>query len=292
MPENKVCAVVVTFHPGATDIQNLGKLRSQVETLVVVDNGSTEDQLEALRIAGQSLDAVLLENSANLGIAAALNIGVRWAIAHQHEWVALFDQDSTVTDGFIESMLDGMKALPGSSTVMQIIPRYRDLVSGNEEVIGLHSDGGPFITRTSGSFFPIRVFEKCGLFTEELFIYCVDDDFSLRLRSMGFSIAQSKTAVLLHSAGKPSRVSILGKSFTTRNYRPEIQYYWARNRVWLLRKHGRRYPHLIYWSLRSLVGVPLKIALGEKMPGRKIGMFARGILDGLLGKTGRRVSVC
>jgi len=70
MPENKVCAVVVTFHPSAKDIQNLTKLRSQVETLVVVDNGSSEKDLRILRGASQPLDMVFLENGANLGIAA------------------------------------------------------------------------------------------------------------------------------------------------------------------------------------------------------------------------------
>jgi rhamnosyltransferase len=290
MADNKVCGVVVTFHPTAADIKNLEILRFQVETLVVVDNGSTE-RLQALRAASQALRAVLLENGENLGIAAALNIGIRWGMTHQHEWIVLFDQDSIITDGFIDAMLSESKALMGSSNVMQMVPRYEDPATGVEEVIALDPDGGPFITRTSGSFFPIRVFEKCGLFTEELFIYCVDDDFSLRLRSMGFSIAQSKCAILLHSAGKPSRFSFLGKTFTTRNYPAEIQYYWARNRVWLIRKHGRRYPKLIHSSLRSLFGIPLKIAIGEQKPAPKIRMFTKGVLDGILGKTGRQVDI-
>ena len=291
MPDNKVCAVVVTFHPGAKDIANLEKLRSQVESLVVVDNGSSEQHLQNLRPATRACDAVLLENGANLGIAAALNTGVRWAMTHQQDWIVLLDQDSTVTDGFIDGMLYDFKTLPHGSNVMQMIPRYLDPDSGKEETIAMGPDGGPFITQTSGSLFPIQTFERCGLFTEELFIYCVDDDYSLRLRSMGFSIAQSQRAVLLHYAGKPTRVSILGKSFTTRNYRPEVQYYWSRNRVWLVRKYGRRYPHLLVSSLKSLVGVPLKIALGEKRRALKIRMFLRGILDGVLGRTGQRIDI-
>ncbi|WP_213803454.1 glycosyltransferase family 2 protein [Granulicella sp. dw_53] len=291
MPENRVCAVVVTFHPRANDIQNLEKLRSQVEALVVVDNGSSEEDLGILRATSQTLNIVFIENGSNLGIAAALNTGVRWAVAHGQAWVLLLDQDSIVTDGFIVSMLKDFEALENRSNVMQIIPRYQDRETGDEESIVIGPDGGPFITRTSGSLFPMKAFANCGFFTEELFIYCVDDDFSLRLRSMGFSIAQSKNAILFHNSGKPSQISFLGKTFTTRNYRPEVQYYWARNRVWLARKYGLRYPQLFFSSLRSLCGVPLKIVMGEKSPILKIRMFAKGILHGLLGKTGHRVSI-
>jgi rhamnosyltransferase len=273
------------------EVEKLEELRKQVETLVVVDNGSCRVALEILRTLSRSADVVLIENGVNLGIAAALNAGVRWALAHEQRWVLLLDQDSTITDGFVKSMLADFEKVAGRKNVMQLIPRYRDPDTGDEAVISVAPDGGPFITPTSGSFFPIETFIKCGLFTEELFIYCVDDDFSLRLRSMGFSIAQSQKAILLHQGGRPSRFTFLGKTFTTRNYRPEVQYYWARNRVWLIRKYGLRYPLLILSSLRSLFGIPLKIAIAEKNRCDKIRMFMRGALDGVRGKSGRRVDI-
>ena len=291
MPHNGVSAVVVTFHPGESEIRNLEAVRPQVQTLVVVDNGSPEQALIQLREASNRLAFELIENAANAGIAAALNTGVKWSIAHGQEWILLLDQDSTVTPGFIEHMLIDFNTVNNQRSILQMVPRYRDPITFEEEAIPLDADGGPFITRTSGSFFPITAFEKCGFFTEELFIYCVDDDFSLRLRSMGWSIGESKNAVLLHHAGRPTPVKLFGKVFTTRNYRPEVQYYWARNRVWVIRKYGFRYPHLILTSLRSLLGIPLKIALAEKKPWLKIRMFYWGILHGLLGRTGNTVTI-
>ena len=291
MPPNEVSAVVVTFHPRESEIRNLEAVRPQVQTLVVVDNGSPEQALVILREASSRLDFVLIENAVNAGIASALNTGVKWSIANEQKWILLLDQDSTVTPGFIEHMLADFAAVASKRDILQIVPRYQDPVTFVEEVIPLDADGGPFITRTSGSFFPVVAFEKCGFFTEELFIYCVDDDFSLRLRSMGWSIGESKNAVLLHHAGRPTPVKVFGKIFTTRNYRPEVQYYWARNRVWVVRRYGLRYPHLIFSSLRSLLGIPLKIALAEKKPWLKIRMFYWGILHGLLGRTGNTVTI-
>jgi rhamnosyltransferase len=291
VPDNKVCAVVVTFHPREKEFENLRKLRLQVEELVVVDNGSSPPALESLRKTSRDLNLILIENSQNLGIATALNRGVRMATERRQKWIALFDQDSTVTEGFIDAMLADYGVLARQRNIIQIIPRYKDPETNEEEYVPRDADGGPFITRTSGSFFPVEAFQKCGYFTEELFIYCVDDDYSLRLRSLGFSIAESENAVLLHHAGKPTPVKVFGKVFLTRNYRPEVQYYWARNRVWLVRKYGWRYPHLIYSSLRSLFGIPLKIILAEKGRWLKICMFSRGILDGVLGKTGQRINI-
>src|SRR5271170_6708788 len=105
MSRNQVCAVIVSFQPRAEDLGNLAKVRPQVEKLVVVDNGSSAEKLRVLRRASQELNFDLIENGENLGIGAALNIGVRWAEANGSRWVALFDQDSTVTEDFIAQML-------------------------------------------------------------------------------------------------------------------------------------------------------------------------------------------
>src|SRR5580698_7152472 len=95
-----ICAVVVTFRPEANVWDNLAKLRCQAETLVVVDNGSPPESLAPFRALPADAGFTLIENKANLGIAAALNAGVRWAKTRGFEYVVLFDQDSAVTDGF------------------------------------------------------------------------------------------------------------------------------------------------------------------------------------------------
>jgi len=286
---NGVCAVVVTFHPQRQDLENLSALRLQVEGLVVVDNGSGTAELEQLRASCLIECYELIENGENLGIAAALNIGVRWANSNGFEWIALFDQDSAVTDGFITQMIRDFKLLREQRNIMQIIPRYRDPETGVERVTPLDKDGGPFVTITSGSVFPTKVFEECGFFREELFIYCVDDDFSLRIRQQGFSIAESKTAVLLHRSGRPTSHRLLWKEVVTHNYRPESRYYWMRNKVWMLRNYGCRWPQLIYPSLRGMLVIPLKVLVFEESPGRKMRMFLRGLVDGLRGKMGKVV---
>jgi rhamnosyltransferase len=282
----QVSAIAVTYHPTLEHLENLRKLRAQVDVLIVVDNGSKEETLAELRLVGRQTQFVLIENGANLGIATALNRGVREAQREGCRWIALFDQDSMVTDGFMAALIQDFEELQKTKNIVQIVPRYLDPATGRERPVSRFADGGVFLSITSGSLFSMEAFERCGLFQEELFIYCVDDDYSLRIRKRGFFIGASRNAVLLHASGHPTSRKILGRTISTRNYRPEARYYYARNKVWILRRYGFDFPRLILPTLREFVTTVLKIALMEEGFPRKIEFFLWGLADGIRGKTG------
>jgi rhamnosyltransferase len=284
--DERVCAIVVTFHPRPEHLQNLAQMRAQVDHLIVVDNGSSERELALIRLRSSKLGIELLENSKNLGIAAALNLGVRKAQQRGCRWVALFDQDSAITEGFIATMVAEFQAYRPKQKILQIIPRYRDPETGVERPVSRFEDGGVFLTITSGSLFAMEAFEECGLFQENLFIYCVDDDYSLRIRKNGFFIGLSSNAVLLHQSGHPTSRQLLGKTVSTKNYRPEVRYYYARNKVWILRKYAITFPRLIVPTLREFVTTPVKILLMEDESWEKIKLFTQGLFDGMAGRMG------
>jgi len=283
----RASAVVVTFHPSAQDLQNIAAIRAQVDLLIVVDNGSSAEDLTRMRLSSQAPGSVLIENGENLGVAAALNLGVQEALKQGYQWIALFDQDSAVTDGFIASMIEEFQSCRTRKPIMQMIPRYRDPKTGLEGSVSEFGDGGAFLTITSGSLFSREAFAECGLFREDLFVYGVDDDYSLRIRRKGFFIGVSQNAVLLHQSGHPTSRRVFGKTLTTKNYRPESRYYYARNKVWILRTYAGVFPRLLIPTLREFVTIPLKIALIEEAPGRKIKLFMRALLDGVAGRMGR-----
>jgi rhamnosyltransferase len=284
--KGRSAAIVVTFHPRAEYMENLAKMSAQVDLLVIVDNGSAEDKLALLRNASKESGWRLMENGANLGIATALNRGIRQAQTEGCDWVFLFDQDSELTPGFAATMIAEFQSLSQTKKIMQIIPRYHDSETGLDRPISVFEDGGIFLTITSGSLFSMRAFEQCGLFAEDLFIYCVDDEYSLRIRKKGFYIGLSKDAVLLHQSGHPTYRKFLGRSFATKNYRPEVRYYYARNKIWILRAYGRAFPRLIVPTIRELISIPLKIAWMEETPWRKVRLYLRGLTDGLAGRMG------
>ncbi len=291
-PDNAVCAVVVTFRPRLADMGNLARVLPQVQWLVVVDNGSSGEQIELLQIASREMGFLLIQNGQNLGIAAALNVGVRCAQAAGAQWVALFDQDSAVTQGFISQMLADFSWYAKQRNILLLVPRYQDPQSGVERTCPMDEDGGPFVTITSGSLLPVEAFNKCGYFKEELFIYTVDDEYSLRLRSQGYSIALSRDAVLLHASGVPSYFHVFGRPwFQTTNYRPGVRYYISRNRVWMTMRYGAAYPRWVRGALRASLIDLCKLTVAEEYRWRKIKMILLGLRDGFLGRMGKTVTL-
>src|ERR1700724_2441922 len=129
---DRVSAIVVTFHPCKEHFENLAKIRAQVDLLIVVDNGSSEKELAEIRHNSEELGFHLIENGENLGIAAALNLGVRVAQKEGYRWVALFDQDSAVTERFIATLIGEFQTYKSEKNIMQIIPRYLDPETGIE----------------------------------------------------------------------------------------------------------------------------------------------------------------
>ncbi len=281
-----VGAVVVTFHPEESVEEHLKAVRQQVNCLVVVDNGSSVHRVEWLRRICSELDAELIENRANLGIASALNFGVGHAQSLGVQWIMLFDQDSCVTEGCVQTMLYDFEHSGWGARLGILVPRYHDR--------RLHTDipqervqEGLEAAITSGSLIRASTFVKHGAFVDALFIDAVDYEFSLRLRRAGYVIDQCESAMLLHAPGAPVVHSFLGrKRFRTANYSPVRRYYQERNKVWVTRRYLRSFPafcaKLFFYSVKDAV----KILLAEPDKWIKCRFMLRGFFDGLRERMG------
>jgi rhamnosyltransferase len=284
----RTCAVMVTYHPNDSTQKNILKVMPQVGGMVVVDNGSTEAELTPLRSISQQPTLTLIENGENLGIAAALNQGVLYARTLGCSWVILFDQDSEVTDGFVEQMLDTWSFAAGREMVAAVHPRYVHPVTGVEPWFRRAADGGPFTSMTSGCLMPIWIFDKIGLFATEYFIDLVDTEYSLRIRAAGYRIIDSKQAVLLHTAGNPQRHRLLWIiPFTASHHSSMRRYYISRNRVVLFRKYWRRFPGWTGATVLESLKETMKCFVGEADRWQKIRSTWRGVRDGFAGKMGK-----
>jgi len=288
MVSNGVCAVIVTFHPDSDVLENLSKVRQQVQGLVVVDNGSPQGAIQWLRSASQQIGFELIENGENLGIGAALNTGVHWAEASAFEWVILFDQDSAVTEGFMEAMLRAFENISKKDRLGILVPRYVDKRSGIPLPQDAAKSGGLETAMTSGSLMRVSLFREHGLFEEELFIDSVDSEYSLRLRYSGHRIEECDDAILLHSPGQPTVLRLWGvRLFQTSNYSPVRRYYQDRNRIWMTRKYWKKFPKFCLRLYRDSLKDHVKTLLGEDQKWNKSYCAGLGILDGLRGHMGK-----
>lgn len=292
MEKKSVCAVVVTYHPDAAVLENLSAIRPQVQGLLVVDNGSSEERLNHLRRGAREVGFTLIENGDNLGIATALNIGAKWAQSEGYTWLALFDQDSTAPPDFIDTMCRAYDTNRRRDRVALLVPRYIDSRLGTP-LPPIYADNGSLqVAMTSGSLMPIAIFSQEGWFEESLFIDGVDYEYCLRLRSNGYSVEECTEAVLLHAPANFTEYRVNGsRLFVTSNYSAERRYYRDRNKIWMMRKYCTRYPAFFLSTLSNSLKDCLKILLVENDKRRKVLYMALGVRDGLLGRMGKTVQL-
>lgn len=289
--KSAICAVVVTYFPKLACAANLAALAPQVGKLLIVDNGSSSQTLEPVEAAAQPLDATVVRVGSNLGIAAALNVGLKLAREQGYRWLATFDQDSQATPGMIEEMVRALGSFSRPDVVGVITPCHVDRRSGvaHEEPRSEAADAGWRIitsAMTSGNLVNIEAASAVGGFDASLFIDYVDHEFCLRLRAHGYQILEATRARLLHSLGDIERRQFLFKRVTVTNHPTARRYYISRNRLMIWRGYWRREPHWVIRDIRGFVFETVYIVLYEKHAGAKLRMILRGLLDGTRGVRG------
>ena len=103
----KVCAVVVTYNRKVMLEECLTALLEQsrtVDTILVVDNKSTDDTLEMVREHFPEVSVLALET--NSGGAGGFHAGLEWAHRHGFDWFWLLDDDTMAHKWALESLLN------------------------------------------------------------------------------------------------------------------------------------------------------------------------------------------
>ncbi len=288
MTAQSICAVIVSYNPTAEMLGNIGKVRAQVQGMVLVDNGSSADTIDMLHQAYHAIDFHLIENAENLGIAEGLNQGVRWAQSNGYPWVILFDQDSSIDEGFVARMFETWNSHRESERVVSIHPRYKDPKTGCEPVVRRARDGGPVSSMTSGALMPVWIFDKIGWFASEYFIDWVDIEYCFRIRAAGYLVADSPQAVLLHAPGHSQSKKLLGIDFRPTHHSSMRRYYMSRNRIAVFRKYLTIFPRWTLWLMYDALRETVKCFIGERDRSIKFRRFVLGTWDGLTGRMGRR----
>ena len=176
--------------------------------LIVVDNGSTDGTVDYL--SGQS-DVRLVANETNRGFPAAANQGIQAARGQQ---ILLLNNDTLVTTGWLERMLDALHADPQIGLVgpcsnavsgpQQVSAGYSDLTSldgfawewGKD-----HAGETQACDRLVGFCLLIRrsLVEAIGLLDERFGIgNFEDDDYCLRAAQAGYRAVIARAAFIHH----------------------------------------------------------------------------------------------
>lgn len=252
----RVVAVIVTYRPGQDVVANIGAIARQVERVVVVDNEASDHSRALLSAVAGDTKIEVIENRENLGIAAALNQGVDRLASWGAEWIATFDQDSRVPDGFVAGLLKGWEAFGERERVALVVPVYRDRGMGF-----VYSASGPLegaerlqtvnVAAASGNLVSARALKVVGGFREDYFIDCVDFEFCLRCRKYGWLVLEVRDVMLDHAQGRWHERRFLWKRPRVNDYGAARRYYQARNRLLMYAEFASFDPR---WTARDAFG--------------------------------------
>ena len=288
----KVAAIIISYNPDNNLLDSINLLVNQVEKIIIVDNGSEPEKKRNINLI-MDIDKKKIEvifNEENLGIATALNIGVREALNQGYNWILTMDQDSKASSNMVEKMLEVYNKIDERERkeILSIFPNFVDeRIQSIEENSNMDSYEYVDADITSGNLLRAEVFDKVGFFDDSLFIDLVDTDFCMRLNEKNIKMIKVRDAILYHSLGESQSVkSIFGK-FNTSNHSALRRYYMTRNRFYTWEKYKDLNSFTLNRDKKLFKKEFIKIILGEKDKVNKIKMVFKGYKDYKKGVRGK-----
>ena len=208
-----VSCVVLNWNGWRDTVECLDALRESTYprlTVIVVDNGSTDDSVARIRSAHPGI--LVLESGKNLGFAGGNNIGIRHALAQNAECIWLLNNDTEPAPDALSALVAKLLTDERIGAVASIC-YYADAPATVEAWAGARVNLWVGYGRNSTQPQPDDWFHSlhgasmliaseaiadAGLLDEGFFLYWEDTEFCLRLRKKGWRLAAAADSRVLH----------------------------------------------------------------------------------------------
>jgi len=268
MPSKKVGIVIINFNQEKDTTACLSSLREIDHPnyeIVLVDNASKGNSAD--RIKQNFPEITLIKNSENLGFAEGNNVGIRYLLKKNIDYVLLLNNDTVVDKKFLTELVDCLEAYPGAGMAgPKIYYMHRpDVIwfaggdfralSGRTFHYGLgQKDRGQFdkvreIGFVTGCALLAKrcVIEKVGMLDPDYFFSYEDVDWSLRAAKKHYKLIYVPTSRVWHKFAASA-----GGRFS-----PAYVYYRVRNKLIFCKKNLRALREFLF----NLLCMPAAIAL-------------------------------
>lgn len=248
-------AVVVWYNPTAEQARNIQSYISCVNRVIVVDNSQGDNST----LLGSTADhCTYLPLCDNKGIATALNIGCREAIAQGGKWIMTMDQDSCWEPEQLAHYVQLANTYPSIDETGVFSPR-QDYISHQREYAETYEE--KIAVMTSGCLLSVKGFRATGGFRDELFIDEVDNEYCMHIRQKGMKVVVINKAFLVHQLGELRIIRFMGiwrKEYI--DHEPWRFYYMTRNN--LLLSHW--YPEYRHFNSKRLKKMLKRVVLYDR----------------------------
>jgi GT2 family glycosyltransferase len=293
MMSSQVTAVVLNWNGKEDTLECLGSLSSQqgvALSTVVVDNGSTDDSVSAIRERFPELR--IIENQRNLGYSEGNNVGIRYALEERAEYILVINNDTVLDKSCLARLVVDLQdhSSAAAAAPKSLLYDRPDCIyfaggridsEGNTDHIGGGQPDGPLYGESLDTqwltgcaiLFRASALESIGLFDPDYYLLCEDVDWSLRARRAGYSLRFVAAARLWHKVS-----SSFGEAWN-----PSYLYYYTRNYCLFIERNfeNERRVRLCYRAVKR----------SWKKAGRRSALrraVALGAIDYLLRRFGAR----
>lgn len=268
--QNSPCAIIVSFEPDiAVLLALVGQIGAQTD-FILVDNASSAAADFIARVQATARCRSVHSLARNIGLAAAMNIGLEEAAATGYGFAVLFDQDSQIPVSFFADMQKSYleatrlcgervaavgprvvsprnnKAMP-FKLFTRVFNRSDRAIPGSKQLYYAE-----FLI-SSGCLINLTHLSAIGLMRESYFIDNIDLEWCFRACSKGYLVVGTDQAVLHHSIGVEDDSAWVRAGLVV-SHSPLRSYYSTRNRFALYRE---AYAPLA-WKLRDFPRFLLK----------------------------------
>ncbi len=279
-------------------IESLNKSNYKNFKIILVDNEYSEKSL--IELKNKHKELLVFKEKNNLGFAGGNNIGIRYALENDYDYIMLLNNDTEVKENFILPLVERIEKDHFLGAVQPLILNF-----SNKSIIW--NAGGKlnkFLGLTStrlnnnklnssivfddytdwisgcGILIKSEIVKKIGLLDEKFFTYYEDVDWSLRMKSLGYDLGFVKESIIYHHGSSSSK----NKKNTGGLISSKIHYFNIRNHILLLKKHKNLFNFfgIIFFQIIKITSYIFYFLIRFRF--NKLTMVLKGLKHGLNNK--------
>lgn len=247
---------------------------------LVVDNSTQAEKHALSAVASRRYGIpVYRPPSPNIGTGGALELALLQAEAQKCDWLHYLDQDSVPSPGYVEEIHNDYERPQDVAAIGCVETNAR-----RGRAISCYHPARYLIS--SGTLFRVSALREIGGFADTFFLDLVDHEFSLALRSRGWSLEVNGRRAMHHTIGDP-----LGK---VGSYHVTAHPAWRRRLMWrntilISRLYWNRFPMQILKHLAIRIADAVILSVRVRDFG-ELASAAAGCRDGAVAPLTRKAS--
>lgn len=275
-------------------VKSLEKVTYRSYKIIIVDNDSNDDSIDNFN--RKLDDCIIISSKENLGFAGGNNLGIKYALSNNADYILLLNNDTIVESEFLNNLVklvedDQSIGIVGGKiyyydnpTIIWYAGGKLNSYTGKTKHIGINEmDRGQYdsIYETdyvTGCMMLVsrQAIEKAGLMDENYFLYYEETDWNIRIKNNGFKIMYTPYARIYHKI-----------SASTKKINDVVGYYYDRNGNYFIHKNFKLINKIfMYCYIRTRLFLKLSIAIIKKKGKKKkiIKYTFYSIKNGIMGK--------